>query len=264
MLGPQQGLAFQLADCGFDVWLLNVRGNTYSRKNVCFPPTNPQFWQFSWHEIGIYDLPETIDYILWVTGQPQIHYVGHGQGSTVFFVLASERPPYMDKIITAQLMSPAAYVRSSLMPFFTLLASMSTYWEPMKELGGEGQFNPSIIWTRPFATICQNRPFCNVRMCRNLYFLVVGYESPQIDYYSVPTLLRCLPAGASTMQILHYSQLVQSRQFRQFDFGTIGNMRIYGTKTPPYYDLTAVSPPTALWYGGNDWFSTELVSFIGA
>lgn len=129
VLGPQQGLAFQLADCGFDVWMLNVRGNTYSRENVCLPPTAPQFWQFSWHEIGIYDLPETIDYILYVTDAPQIHYVGHGQGSTVFFVLASERPPYMDKIITAQLMSPVAYVRNSDMPFFKLLSSMSTFWE---------------------------------------------------------------------------------------------------------------------------------------
>lgn len=128
-LGPQQGLAFQLADCGFDVWLLNVRGNTYSRENVCLQPTDPEFWQFSWHEIGVYDLPAVIDYILWETEQPQLHYVGHGQGSTIFFVLASENTPYMDYIITAQLMSPGAYVRTSQMPFFKLFASMATYWE---------------------------------------------------------------------------------------------------------------------------------------
>lgn len=130
----------------------------------------------------------------------------------------------------------------------------------MRELGGEGQFNPSITWTRQFQTICQRRPFCNTRLCQNLYFLVAGYESPQIDYYRVPDLLRCLPAGASTMQILHYAQLVQSRQFRQFDFGATRNMQVYGSRTPPFYDLEMVSPPTALWYGARDWFANENVS----
>lgn len=130
----------------------------------------------------------------------------------------------------------------------------------MKELGGEGEFNPSIIWTRDFTTICQRRPFCNTRLCRNLYFLVAGYESPQLDYYNVPTMIRCLPAGASTMQILHYAQLVQSKQFRQFDFGPVTNLQKYGSKIPPYYDLELVTAPTALWYGANDWFATENVS----
>nr|CAD7264196.1 unnamed protein product [Timema shepardi] len=36
--------AYLLADRGFDVWLGNARGNTYSRRHVRLSPKDPQFW----------------------------------------------------------------------------------------------------------------------------------------------------------------------------------------------------------------------------
>lgn len=59
--------------------------------------------------MGVYDLPATIDYILDRTNQDQLHYVGFSQGTTVFFVLASERPEYNSKIKLATLLAPFAY-----------------------------------------------------------------------------------------------------------------------------------------------------------
>ncbi|RXG72728.1 Lipase 3 [Armadillidium vulgare] len=49
-------------------------------------------------EIGTYDDPAAIDYALSVTGQDQIYYVGFSMGTTVFFIMMSERPEYVDKI----------------------------------------------------------------------------------------------------------------------------------------------------------------------
>lgn len=47
-----------LADNGFDVWLGNARGNTYSTNHATIKAfgsreDREKFWTFSWHEIGI-------------------------------------------------------------------------------------------------------------------------------------------------------------------------------------------------------------------
>lgn len=94
------------ADRGFDIWLGNARGNMFSRNHTTLNPDERPFWEFSFHEIGIYDLPATIDYILSVTNQTQIIYTGHSQGVTSLFVLLSERPEYNAKIALAHAMTP--------------------------------------------------------------------------------------------------------------------------------------------------------------
>lgn len=64
LCGPDNGIAYMLVDAGYDVWLINPRGNLYSRKHKTLLPSQPEFWEFSFHEIGIYDIPACIDYIL--------------------------------------------------------------------------------------------------------------------------------------------------------------------------------------------------------
>ncbi|PSN56926.1 Lipase 3 [Blattella germanica] len=111
ILGPGKSLGYLLADEGYDVWMGNARGNRYSRGHAKYRPTNLRYWDFSWHEMGVFDLPAEIDYILKVTGQKKINYVGHSMGTTMFFVLTSQKPEYNEKIRHMIALAPIAYMK---------------------------------------------------------------------------------------------------------------------------------------------------------
>lgn len=129
ILGPGKSLAHSLVTAGYDVWMGNFRGNTISRKHVSLDPAQPQFWDFSWHEIGLYDLPAMIDYVLKKTGQKTLHYVGHSQGTTAFFVMASMKPEYNSKILSMQALAPIAFMGQMKSPFIRAIAPFSTQIE---------------------------------------------------------------------------------------------------------------------------------------
>ena len=82
---PDQSLGYILADLGFDVWLGNMRGNTYGRKHVKYVTNSDEFWDFSFDEMAAYDLPAMINFVLNFTDQNQLFYVGHSQGSLIGF-----------------------------------------------------------------------------------------------------------------------------------------------------------------------------------
>lgn len=72
---------------------------------------------YSLHEVGKYDLPASIDYVLSISKTSQLHYVGYSMGSCVFFIMASERPEYQPKIRSQISLAPVAFLsntRSSL------------------------------------------------------------------------------------------------------------------------------------------------------
>ncbi|KAL1473263.1 hypothetical protein MTO96_038804, partial [Rhipicephalus appendiculatus] len=95
---PGQSLGFVLADNGYDVWLGNTRGNTFGRKHRTLDVKSRSFWNFTFHEHAIYDLPAQIDYVLSETGRSQLLYLGMSQGTLIFFTMMSERPEYNDKV----------------------------------------------------------------------------------------------------------------------------------------------------------------------
>lgn len=118
--------AYILADQDYDVWLLNTRGNTYSRKHVSLnPDKDTKYWKFSWHELGIYDLPAAIDYILLETGHATLFYIGHSQGGTSFYVMTSEKPEYNKKIRAHFSLAPAVYMKHAPHPLFQLSGPFS-------------------------------------------------------------------------------------------------------------------------------------------
>lgn len=91
----------------------NARGNKNSRHHLSLNPDNDkdklEFFDFSWEEIAIHDLPAMIDYTLASTNKEKLHYIGHSQGGTVFLVLNSLKPEYNQKIQSAHLWAGVGY-----------------------------------------------------------------------------------------------------------------------------------------------------------
>lgn len=104
----------------------NSRGNVYSRAHESLLTSDFKFWDFTWHEMGIYDLPASIDYVLSTTGQNKINFLGHSQGTTSFFVMMSERPEYNDKISKFIAYAPLAYASNVESPIIDLFAKISS------------------------------------------------------------------------------------------------------------------------------------------
>lgn len=61
---------------------------------------------YSFDEIGRYDLPAMIDYVLKETQKDELRYVGFSEGVTTFLVMMNYRPEYNGKISTAIAWAP--------------------------------------------------------------------------------------------------------------------------------------------------------------
>ena len=120
---------------------MNARGTRYSRNHTSLNPDidRNKFWNFSWHEIGLYDLPAAIDHILKTTNYQKLSYVGHSQvgfftesifynkaiyqfqGTTTFFVMTSLLPEYDKKLSFAALFNPPSFLKGDLaIPTFVI------------------------------------------------------------------------------------------------------------------------------------------------
>ena len=72
------------------------------------------------------------------------------------------------------------------------------------------------------------------------------------------------PAGTSTKNMIHFSQMVISGEISKYDFGSAAeNMAHYNQSKPPVYDLRLIKTPIALYSSTNDWLADqEDVKFI--
>ncbi|XP_054260165.1 uncharacterized protein LOC128984823 [Macrosteles quadrilineatus] len=252
-----ESLGFTLADAGFDLWLGNARGNTYSRKHKTYNPDKDKraFWNFSWHEMGYYDLPASIDYILNVTKHQQLLYIGHSMGTTMFFVLGASKPDYMAKVEAAVLLAPVAYPYNIRSPIANFVNDLQPSLDSLLRSVDIYEVFPTSRGTYWLDENICSRELLQF-LCRDIVFEIAGFDNPEVNRTSFPIILNYMPAGASVKQLQHYSQICKTdADFRYFDYGPIGNMWKYHSHTPPPYNLTNVKAPLYIHYALNDWLA---------
>jgi hypothetical protein len=90
--------AFVLALDGYDVWLGNSRGTTHSRSHKWLDPEKDSaFWDFSFVELGKYDLPSMISKVIETTKVEKVTYMAHSQGTTLMFYALATNEEWLDE-----------------------------------------------------------------------------------------------------------------------------------------------------------------------
>ncbi|XP_018053449.1 PREDICTED: lipase 3-like [Atta colombica] len=266
LLGPHKALAYVLCDNGYDVWLANARGNTYSKSHKYYSIKDRNFWDFSWHEIGYYDLPATIDYILEKTGHSKLYYIGYSQGATTFYVMGSERPEYNAKIKGMISLAPAVFLGNQKSSFLKLFAYFHNILDVMQwfqwgsYICNINQWLPSNKWQSfILRTFLSNAPHPMTKgFCNFCFYLIAGFGSEQLDKSMLPLIFGHSPAGSSVKQFLHFGQLICSGSFHKFDYGIKTNLSLYGSTQPPKYILERIKVPVAIFYSENDFINHHI------
>ena len=257
---PEQSLGFILADAGYDVWLGNMRGNTYSRAHVKYnPDTDDAFWDFSWDDMAADDLPSMIKYILTLTKQPKIAYVGHSQGTMIGFAEFS-RPDssIANNVSFWGALAPVAHVGHIESPIRylsnpTIVKDIEKYWH---QLFGRNEFLPSSQIIKWFSAHGCDLITVDRLICENIFFVLFGPEAKNLNETRIPVYGAHEPSGTSVKNMIHFAQGVENNGFQEYDYGSAeANRQHYNQTTPPTYSIKTMRVPTAVFTGGEDWLA---------
>jgi pimeloyl-ACP methyl ester carboxylesterase len=245
--------AFVAARAGYDVWLGNSRGNTYSLAHVEYDPwkNEKKFWDFDWADMGMYDIPATLDYITSKTNYEKVAYVGHSQGTTqVFYGLAENEDYYKDKMSVFVALAPVTMLPNTDCTLFHLASDL---YDEIDDLFDT--LNIHSVLNNTWYTSTTVKLFCNAipPICLALESIFVTNNTEYDDADRFQVYMNHEPNGSSTKAILHYTQNLKEARFQEWapDYHTfldIGNKR--KTDLIPLNTISQV--PIAMFVGNVD------------
>lgn len=196
------------------------------------------------------DLPTIIDHILSKTGNDQLTYIGHSEGTTQFFLGASLTPDYFtDRVNLFVGLAPVASTANIPTLYLREAATYNKIIEmALMDLGLYNLFPPV-----PDALMAEDLA-CSIpymkEVCKHIYGLFhnEGVDDPQAGQ----TFLSHEPSGQSWRTFIYYAQMINSGRCALYDYGKKQNKEIYGTAEPPLVPFEDYAVPTALFSGSLD------------
>lgn len=262
MADPQisDALGFELANQGYDVWMSNSRGSTYSLSHTTYDYRYDwRYWDFSFHEIALFDVPAVIDYVLERRNKKSLAYVGHSQGNLIMFILQSFHPEWSRKVKPFIALSPVAFIPNiyygAARALIKLIESTLITTTRLNRILKGQLFPKSSATANTLDLVCVPKwttPICDIALT-----IILGDNFKRNNDTLTPVIAHHIPEGTSILNILHFAQLVSSAQFRAFDFGPKENLRRYGSQINPFYPIRNInSTDIAFISGRTDVLST--------
>lgn len=240
-----KSLPFILANSGYDVWLGNNRGNKYSRNHSILNPDDNKdkddFWNFSFHEMGIYDLPAMINYIKNQTiseesykekplfsNSTKITYIGHSQGTSQLFAALTLMPNFFEKNLNGFIaLGPV----TSLKNLSSTLLRYMVKFKLADFLGylGFREVFPNIEFVSNFQTlICDKFGI----ICSKALEVISDYSTEDDDMERFVNYISHFPSGASLdsflalIQNIMYQPFASFREMIPYEFENLRNRNI--------------------------------------
>ncbi|ODM99694.1 Lipase 3 [Orchesella cincta] len=245
----KDSLAFMLSNEGYDVWIGNLRGNLNKNSGL-----GQMSWNYSFHEMGVYDVPAVLKYVTEYTGFRNVHYIGFSMGSTAMLTALSKQPNLNSMTRTGIILGPSIFQDNYLNGWLKLIVPLGRVAEVLQDRFG------SIPLLHPFAARMLHRILpimCHPRIdligvCLAVGNLLFGYDRGQITKDKLAVITQVSPTPISSKLLLHYIQELGSGRFCEYDYGTDKNLQMYNTTKPPDYNLTNVAAPIAVMFGQED------------
>ena len=226
----KDSLPFLLMEEGYDVWIGHNRGTIHSLGHLTkdSQAKNSDYWDFSIDDYALSDLPANLDTVKAKTGAKKLTYIGHSQGTTLFFMLYMHDPKYIEESIEKFVSLGTVYTinHASLMPVNVVdkiygLLEMTMDLDTKPIYFGNGQRNM-------IANMCHQSPF----LCKKTFESMENLRSTdRINFDTIYTYFYYFPGGTSANCLLHWSQIHQAKQLVYFnpDFSKNKDVAIYET-----------------------------------
>jgi lysosomal acid lipase/cholesteryl ester hydrolase len=244
----QRCLPFQLVEKGYDVWLGNNRGNKYSKKSIRFSPGSNEFWDFSIDQFAFSDIPNSIEYILEVTNQPSLSYIGFSQGTAQAFATLAIHPLLNQKIDVFVALAPA--MAPSGLPNRIVDSLMKASPDFLFLLFGRRSILSS---TTMWQTILYPPIF--VRIIDTALSALFNWKCRNITQTQKLAAYLHLYSFTSTKSVVHWFQIIRNKNFQFYDdeiyapFSMAASERFY---KPVKYPTRNIKTPIVLLYGDSD------------
>ena len=188
--------------------------------------------------MGTKDLPATIDYILKITQQEKLSYVGHSEGTTQFFIGASMMNDYFkDRVNLFVALAPITRISHTASTLLWLMAEDVDQLTHVliNDYGMYDMFTPSWLESEVGIAFCTSS--FGQSICESFFTLFTDLDVSVDDFSRAKTFLTHLPSGAGWRNFVHYAQIITSNRFQRYDYGEAANIEKYNTGVPPLYPM---------------------------